>query len=421
MTGIMEGLTFAASTGTMVDSLIKSRLRRNPDSTLVSMALTLPEQITAAIRRSRHLLVTFPKHYTLDAVASATALALLLRRMDKVFDVAADGYPADPPYSFLAHTEILPALPAAQQLLVTVQLDQTELEQFSYDVRGDVLTVYLTPKAGLLPPTAVSAKTGDFRYDCIVTLNAPDLASLGTIYTQQRELFEKTPIINLDTQAANEHYGHINLVDLTAAATAEIISDLAPAFPPAGTPNGNQFDREVATALLAGLIGATRSFQTGRATAKTLKIASDLVAAGGNRDGIVKALYQSHSVTALKLWGKTLTRLHSDLNGKLVWAAVPEADFLDAGATMQDLPGLTDALLTYLPSAEIAVLLAQQGNDVAVRITSLRNLSALQLARPFAVQGDQRVATGLVSGQNLPEVERTVIATVRDNLQRLLP
>lgn len=385
------------------------------------MALTLPEQISAAVRRSRHILITFPKIFTLDAVAAATAVALVLRQAGKVFDVVADGYPAAAPFPFLPALEVRSGLAAIQQLLVTVRLGHAELEQFSYDVQGDQLTIYLTPKNGTLAADAVSAKPGEFRYDLILTLNAADLPALGSIFADQRELFERTPIINIDHQPGNEHYGQINAVDLTAAATTEIIYELIPALR-ATDPGGSAvIEREVATALLAGLIGGTKSFRDGRVTAKTLRTASALVEAGGNRDGIVKALYHSHSITALKLWGKTLARLQTDQNGKLVWASVPEADFLDAGATLEDLPGLTDALLSYLPAAEVAVLLAQRGGDVTVRLASLRNLSARELARPFDAPGDQRVVSWLIAGQNMPDAERQVIAAVRENLQTLLP
>ncbi len=383
------------------------------------MALSLPEQITAAIIRSRHLLIAIPRHYSVDAVASATAIALLLRQAGKVLDVVADGFPLARPFPFLPQLDIHPELPAVQQLLVAVKLGGTELEQFSYDVRGDLLTIYLTPKSGTLLPDAVSVKPGAARYDLILTVNAADVESLGNIYARQRELFETTPIINIDCQASNEHYGQINAVELTAAATAEIVYDLTPALRSAGTLSGEPFSPDIATSLLAGLIDATGSFRTARATAKTLRIASTLVEAGGNRDGIVKALYQSHSITALNLWGRTLTRLKSDLNGKLVWATVPEADFLDAGATFNDLPGVTDALLRYLPTAEIVVLLAQVGPEVMVRLNSLRNIPASAVTQPYPADGDRHLATWHIKGQTLPEAERAVVASVRDNLQKL--
>lgn len=381
------------------------------------MALTIPEQVAAAVHRSNHLLITFPQDYRLDAVASALAVAQTLHQQGKVFDVVADGY-RSPAHDFLPSIHVAAELRELEQFIITVNLRAAGLEQLSYDLEGPTLSLYLTPRSGRLQTQDVSARTGEFRYDLIITVGAPDLAALGALYTHHREFFQRTPIINIDCLPSNEHFGHINVVDVTAAATAEVVADLLPALGAAGD-SARQWDKKIATALLAGLIAATHSFRDGKVTAKTLGLASDLVAAGANRDGIIRALYQSQTLATLKLWGKTLTRLRGDPNGKLVWASVTEADFLEAEATLDELPGLTDALLAYLPTAEVVVLLAQEGATTTVRLTSLRNLHAGHLSRPFLTQGDRQVVTWRLVGRGLADAEREVIAAVRQNLEAL--
>lgn len=378
------------------------------------MALNVTEQVSATLQRSRTVLVTFPVHYALDALAAATALALALRQTGKVVDVVCDGFTPQPLHHFLPPADIRPHIPALQQLLITVGLGGVAVEQFSYDIQGDRLTVFLTPKAGMILPSAVSAKASDFRYDLIVTVNAADLPSLGGIYANQREFFSRTTVINFDYQPANEHYGQINAVDLTAAAASEVVYDLLPTLPIPLPPS-----RQLATALLAGIIDATKSFRSHRVTAKTLRIASALVEAGANREGIVRTLFQSHDLTTLKLWGRTLARLHASPDSRLVWAAVTQDDFLEAEATLDDLPGLTDQLLGYLPRTEVVILLAQESSTVTIRLTSLRNLHALHLSRPFPAQGDRRVATWRFENRGLADAEREVIAAVRQNLREL--
>ncbi|MDD5109857.1 MAG: hypothetical protein PHI63_01400 [Patescibacteria group bacterium] len=381
------------------------------------MALTLPEQVAAAVQRSQHLLITFPKDLRLDALASALALGAVLRQQGKVLDLVADGFAAVP-YDFLPKLHITPKVEGLQQFVIKVKLNDAKLEQFSYDLKGKELNIYCTTRGGALKPQDVSAESGGFRYDLIIAVGAPDLASLGKIYTDHREFFERTTIVNIDHQAGNEHYGQINAVDLNAAATAEVVYDLLPALRPAATPEP-PLDRAVATALLAGMISATHSFRSSKVTAKTLRIASALVAAGADRDTIIRTLYQSHSVSTLKLWGRTLARLRSDVNGKLVWAPVPESDFLESSASADDLPGVTDALITTLPAAVVVVLLIQEGPDVMVRLSSLRHFHALQLARQFPAHGDQSSATWKMPQRTLPDAEREVIAAIKENLEEL--
>lgn len=380
------------------------------------MALTVAEQVAAAIHRGQRPLIAFRRE-SLDATAAAFALYLALQRLGKVVDAAADAYqPLG--YDFLPDLPVASELEQLQQFIITVNLQDNELEQFSYDREGDNLRIYLTPRGGGLRPADVTAATGEFRYDLIVCVGCPDLASLGRLYRQHREFFQRTPIINLDHRADNEHFGQINAVDLTAAAAAEVVADLLPALaaPPAGS---SPWDKMLATTLLFGLIAGTGGFRSGQVTAKTLRLASDLIAAGADRAGITRALYQSHSIPTLKLWGKTLTRLKSELDGALVWATVLETDFLETEATLDELPGLTGALLAALPAAEVAVMLAQEGATILVRLTSLRHWSALELSRPFAAAGDRQVATWEFQNRSLPDAEREVIAAVRHNLLEL--
>ena len=48
----------------------------------------------------------------------------------------------------------------------------------------------------------------------------------GETYHNNTGFFNKTPIINIDHKSENEQFGNINLIDITASTTAEIIFSL---------------------------------------------------------------------------------------------------------------------------------------------------------------------------------------------------
>ena len=79
--------------------------------------------------------------------------------------------------------------------------------------------------------------------------------------------------------------------------------------------------------------------------------------AGGRRRAAVRdvarALYRTKPNRQLKLFGLVLARLDSAADGRLVWAALEDADLAATGATATDSEGLID-LLSQSATAEIA-------------------------------------------------------------------
>src|SRR3990167_3165337 len=282
------------------------------------MALTEAQQITEQIRKARQILIALPKDFSPDAIACALALYLILKKQDKLVDIVADSFSLPKNLKFLPKSEIITdKISSLQKFIIEVDLRQTEIDDLSYNLEGENLKIYLTPKSGALNQEKVNAKSSDYKYDLIITLDAPDLDSLGKIYYQFTEFFYNTTIINLDHHAENEHFGQINLTNLNAVATAEILYNLIDEI------DKNLLDQEVATCLLTGLVAKT----------KTLKIASALLAAEADRDTIIKSLYRNRSLATLNLWGRVLARLKSDSNNRLIWSLLTEHDFVETQAS----------------------------------------------------------------------------------------
>ena len=63
--------------------------------------LTQEQQIFEQINKASNILITFKKTWNGDAVASALALFLFLKKMGKTVEVAAEKFSLDKLYSFL--------------------------------------------------------------------------------------------------------------------------------------------------------------------------------------------------------------------------------------------------------------------------------------------------------------------------------
>jgi phosphoesterase RecJ-like protein len=377
------------------------------------MGLTQNQQIFELLKKSSKTLIAFKKNYSGDAIASALALFLFLKKINKKAEIICQDFVIPQNYSFLPKiNEIKPNLGGLKRFIINLDLSNTKLKDFSYDIKGTNLNIYLTPETGSLAEKNISFKSGDNKYDLIITLDTDDLESLGELYEKNTEFFFNTPTINIDCNPENEQYGQINLVELTKTSTAEIIFNLIEDY------DINMLDQEIATCLLTGMISKTRSFRTANITPKTLNIASQLILNGAERDLIIQNLYRTKSINTLKLWGKILARLKSDSEHKITWSYLQQKDLIELNLQKPNLSEIIEELITSAPEAEIIVLFYEnQNKGISGVIYTSKNYDSLYLAKSFNPFGTKTLATFEVNKPELIEVVREVIESIKNNLK----
>ncbi|MCX6785688.1 MAG: DHH family phosphoesterase [Candidatus Komeilibacteria bacterium] len=371
------------------------------------MAQKTTEQIKELVQKSRKILITSAKQFSGDGLAASLALWLIFKKLNKNADVVIESFQLPENLKFLpAVDEIKNDVKKLKKFIINLNITQTGIEGLNYDIQGNNLRIHLTPKQGGFTPEDLKFETGEFAYDLIFVVDTPELESLGRLYDYHRDLFYQIPVINIDHSPANEQYGHINLTDITAASTTEIIYQLLKEWDPI------LINEEVATCLLTGLIAKTRSFKTNQVTPEALRAASELINLGANRKQIVTQLYQTKNINTLKLWGKILGRLQIDESAKLVWSKLDLHDFTECGAAAKDIGGIIDELITTSPLAEIIILFYQINlEQTKVLIYSQGPQNALKLAREFSPLGDKTNASFIIN-EGLPQTEQKVIAAI---------
>lgn len=379
------------------------------------MSLSTTQQIFERVNESKNILITFKKDFSGDALASASALSQLLEKSGKKTEIVCDGFVLPKNFQFIPKVkEIKSAIKNLRKFVISLDISQTKVDEFNYSVNGDKLDIIITPKEGAFSPEHVSAKQSKFMYDLIFVLDSSDLESLGRIYDDNTEFFYQTPIINIDHSPSNEHFGQINLVEITATSTAEILFNLFEDF------GSELMDENIGTSILAGLFSSTRSFKTSKVTPKALNTASQLVSLGAKRDEIVKYLYQTKSLNTLKLWGRALARIKNDENSKLVWTILKKEDFQNTQTSEEHLLEVIDELISNMPGLEIIVLIYQNSeHDVKTLVRAERNIDAQKITKRFNSQGSKNIATFQLPKQDLLEAERDVIDEIKTNLNSI--
>ena len=376
------------------------------------MARTSADQFKESLIKSKKILITTKTNPSGDGLASCLALKAALEKINKNSEIIIDGFNLPKEYEFLPKiSEIKTEVSKLKKFTIDLDVSQTGIEELSYDLDGNNLKIYLSPQRGVFTPEDLKFRTSEFAYDLIITVAVSNLESLGKLYDHHRDFFYQIPVINIDNAPANEQFGHINMVDVTATSSAEIIYNLINIWPE------KVIDKQAATYLLTGMISATKSFKTANVTPNALTIAGKLIDLGANRQEVITHLYQTKTISTLKLWGRILSRLQSDSQTKLVWSKLNPHDFTESGASDKEVIGVIDDLISASPMAEIIILFYQLlPGQTKVIVRSLANVNILNLIRTFAPQGDKGEAFFTLD-QNLEATEQVVIETVRQQLK----
>jgi phosphoesterase RecJ-like protein len=386
--------------------------------------LTKEQQIFEQIKKAENILISFGKNWNKDGIASALALFLFFKKIGKKADIVAEENinkeKNNDIFSFLPESKkIKTEVEDLKKFIISLDISETKINQIKYNIDEDKkkLNFIISPVNGFFSEKDVSSSISGFKYDLIIVLDTPDLESLGKFYENNTDFFYKTPIINIDHGSDNEEFGQINHIELTSVSTAEILFSLFEKY------EEKIMDEDIATCLLTGIISKTKSFKTANITPKTLLITSELISGGARREEIVNKLYRSKSINILKLWGRVLARLKSDLDSSLVWSVLTKIDFIKTGAKENDLQDVIDELIVNIPKAKIIVLIYENPEkteqaETKFIVYSVKSINSLELIKKYNPKGTRKIAFANIK-KPTQEVGAEIIKQIKEGLEKI--
>jgi len=195
--------------------------------------------------------------------------------------------------------------------------------------------------------------------------------------------------INVDHHHDNTLFADVNLLEVGASSTAEIVYRLAIAL-------GAEITPEIASALYVGLVTDTGKFMYENTNASTHRIAADLIDAGVEVDDTYRRLYEHVPVEKLRLLSRALDSVDTYCGGKLVVTYITEADYAATGAGEEMTEGIIDHLRS-IEGAKVAALIRDRGErESAAKKASLRSsdgaVDVSAMARMHGGGGHKRAA-----------------------------
>ncbi len=312
------------------------------------------ERVLDEVRQRKHFLVTSHARPDGDAIGSALALAQVLRRMGKRAEVVmADGVPV-----------IYRSLP--------------------------------------LSDSVVHASQVDGQFDAAIILECDSLQR--TRLSGLEGLFQ----ISIDHHATAKPFAHVNWIDCTAVATAELVFRLARAAQVNLTP-------EIATCLYTAVLTDTGSFGYSPTNACTFDLAKYLVEHGAEPSKIAQGIYFSAPFSKMKLLGAALSSLQRE--GAVTWMSITRNDMERCDALEEDCEGLVNYALG-IAGVEVAIFFREAAQErVRVSIRSKGAVDVAALAENFG-GGGHECAGGFSTAGPVEAAAERVLSELRSHLRK---
>jgi phosphoesterase RecJ-like protein len=235
-------------------------------------------------------------------------------------------------------------------------------------------------------------------WEVVVGLDASDPQRLGNAFRPAD--YGMIPVIILDHHVTNLQFGTLNYINTAAAATSQIVVDLADAF-------DATISREAAVCLLTGLVTDTLGFRTNNVTPQVMATAMRLMQTGADLSEITERTLNYRPLSILRLWGYALGKIQ--FQNRVVWTSITRRMRYKMAAPPIGDGGLVSQLINA-PEAAIAAVFSETAEG-KVEI-SFRAKSGFDVSQ---------VALGLGGGGHPQAAGCTIVGLLADAEQRVLP
>jgi len=363
------------------------------------------QQALEALKKNNRLLIVLPENVNGDALGCALALDEALKNSGKKIDIVCAQEIPEKLLFLPGQEKVKNKITAWQDFIISVNTTTNKISRLRYENETGILKIFLTTPQKV-EEKDIRLEPGQFFYDLIITIDAPDLESLGPAFEENTELFFGKSILNIDHKASNEHFGEINLIQPTAAACAEIITELLAGL-------GLTINEKIATLLLAGLIIKTRSWQNNRTTPQSLSLASSLINQGADQEKIIQQLYRTKPLNKLQLWGRLLSRLDFDEQKKIAWILVAPEDFITTGTSAKDVDFILEETLETFPQINLILVFWPEANGFFCVLAQAKQIELLQKI-------NTELAGNIKSDRLFIKTSETESAKLREKITALL-
>jgi phosphoesterase RecJ-like protein len=262
-------------------------------------------------------------------------------------------------------------------------------------------------KYAFLDPDKILERPGRAQaFDLVIAVDCASFDRLGDLGAA---VGQRKFLINIDHHQSNTRYGDLNWISAREASTGELIFRLLRA---AGWP----ITPAIADCLFTAVSTDTGSFQYPTTKPVTYHTAGELVNLGANLETICHEVYQSFSLSRVRLLKHLYGHFRLAHNDQIAWLWLKKKDFARTGADRSDTEGLIDHIRAIEPV--VVACIFEEAEEGLVRV-SLRSksprINVNEILAQFGGGGHAAAAGARIFGKPL-SVQRRVIGAIKKAL-----
>lgn len=213
--------------------------------------------------------------------------------------------------------------------------------------------------------------------------------------------------INIDHHVSNDRFGKINLIDVKAGASGEVVADLLMG-------NNIPINKDAATSLYVAVLTDTGGFKYSSTSAKIFELAATLTHCGANPEDIYRHVYEEVPLCQTMLQAEATRNAKLNADKTLCWTVVTRALLNQFDAEEDHIEGLVESLRridTVLVSAMIRE--NKQGNT---KVSLRSDVPYINVADVVARWhgGGHKMAAGCTIEKPPFEAEKELIPILED-------
>lgn len=239
-------------------------------------------QVIERLKIAQDVLVTVSNNPSVDQLAAAIGLTLMLNKLGKHATAVFSG---DIPsvLEFLKPGDTLETNTDSLRDFI-ISLDKAKADKLRYKVEENVVKIFITPYKTSLSDQDLNFSQGDFNVDVVMALGVEDRDNIDQAIMSHGRILHDATVIGVMAGNNPIDLGSINWQEPNASSLCEMLVSISEAF------GGGLIDNQMATAFLTGIVAETDRFSNERTTSKVMTMSAQLMAAGANQQLIASEL-----------------------------------------------------------------------------------------------------------------------------------
>lgn len=228
------------------------------------------------------ILVTVGKSPSVDELAAALGLTIFLNESGKHATAVMSG-DIPPAISFLEPEKTFEnSIDSLRDFVIA--LDKDKADHLRYKLVDDVVKIFITPYRSVITEKDLKYSKGDYNVELVLGVGVKSREDLDRALSSHGRILHDATVATIGLSESK--LGDPDWFSKGASSLSELVSSLITSL----QTDDKKIDKQVASALLTGIVSATDRFSNDRTTPDSLTVAAELMSYGANQQLIALKL-----------------------------------------------------------------------------------------------------------------------------------